>query len=444
MIKFRAYDLILKKRNGSALSRAELKYLLDGYVQGVIPDYQMSALAMAIYFKGMSEEEALFLTEAMIDSGETISLEAIPGTRVDKHSTGGVGDTTTLVLAPLVAAAGIPVIKLSGRGLGHTGGTLDKLESIPGFKTDLSESELVTAAKNIGVAVAGQTKNLVPADKMFYALRDVTATVDSIPLIAASIMSKKLAAGAESLVLDVKCGSGAFLKDYKQACNLARLMVDIGKGAGRETVALITSMEQPLGKAVGNALEVEEAILTLRGEGPSDLEELCLMLGGLMVFLSGHVSDPDSGKAILKKLISDGAALKKLNELIVNQHGNGGVTEDVSLLPKAKNRVNVKSPENGFITMLKAEDIGLAAMALGAGRETKDALIDPAAGITMEKKIGDRVESGDTLAVIHAGSDTSAELISSLEGKIISAYRFQKENCGKPQLILGRIDQKDR
>lgn len=444
MIKFRAYDLILKKRNGSALSRAELKYLLDGYVQGVIPDYQMSALAMAIYFKGMSEEEALFLTEAMIDSGETISLEAIPGTRVDKHSTGGVGDTTTLVLAPLVAAAGIPVIKLSGRGLGHTGGTLDKLESIPGFKTDLSESELVTAAKNIGVAVAGQTKNLVPADKMFYALRDVTATVDSIPLIAASIMSKKLAAGAESLVLDVKCGSGAFLKDYKQACNLARLMVDIGKGAGRETVALITSMEQPLGKAVGNALEVEEAILTLRGEGPSDLEELCLMLGGLMLFLSGHVSDPDSGKAILKKLISDGAALKKLNELIVNQHGNGGVTEDVSLLPKAKNRVNVKSPENGFITMLKAEDIGLAAMALGAGRETKDALIDPAAGITMEKKIGDRVESGDTLAVIHAGSDTSAELISSLEGKIISAYRFQKESCGKPQLILGRIDQKDR
>ncbi len=440
MIKFRAYDLILKKRNGSALSRAELKYLLDGYVQGVIPDYQMSALAMAIYFKGMSEEEALFLTEAMINSGQTLSLEAIPGTRVDKHSTGGVGDTTTLVLAPLVAAAGIPVIKLSGRGLGHTGGTLDKLESIPGFKTDLSESELVTAAKNIGVAVAGQTENLVPADKMFYALRDVTATVDSIPLIAASIMSKKLAAGAESLVLDVKCGSGAFLKGYEQACNLARLMVGIGKGAGRETVALITSMEQPLGKAVGNALEVEEAILTLRGEGPSDLGELCLVLGGFMLFLSGNVSDPDSGKAILKKLISDGSALKKLNELIVNQHGNGDVTEDISLLPKAKNRVNVKSPESGYITMLKAEDIGLAAMALGAGRETKDALIDPAAGITMEKKIGDRVESGDTLAVIHAGSDKSAELISSLEGKIISAYRFQKESCGKPQLILGRID----
>ncbi len=442
--RVRASDLILKKRSGSALSEAELNYLIDGYVQGAVPDYQMSAMAMAIYFMGMTEEEALFLTLAMVNSGDTISLEVIPGARADKHSTGGVGDTTTLVLAPLVAAAGVPVAKLSGRGLGHTGGTLDKLESIPGFQTDLSAAELIAAVKNIGVAVAGQTANLVPADKMLYALRDVTATVDSIPLIAASIMSKKLAAGPGSLVLDVKCGSGAFLKELEQAYSLARLMCGIGNGAGLETIALITSMDQPLGRAVGNALEVEEAILTLRGEGPPDLEELCLALGGWMLCLSKKVSDPEAGKDILKALIADGTALEKFRELIANQQGNAAVTEDPGLLPRAEKQVTVKAVKDGFVVGLKAEQIGNAVMALGAGRETRDSSIDPAAGIVLEKKIGDRVKKGEPIAVIHAGHASSSELVYSVENQIISAYEFEDRPCGKQQLVLGLVDQKGR
>ncbi len=444
MDKFRTYDLILKKRNGSALSKDELEYLVEGYVQGAIPDYQVSALAMAVYFRGMSEEEALFLTEAMINSGETISLKAIPGIKVDKHSTGGVGDTTTLVLAPLVAAAGIPVVKLSGRGLGHTGGTLDKLESIPGFQTDLSVEELIRAVKQVGVAVAGQTKSLVPADKMFYALRDVTATVDSIPLIAASIMSKKLAAGADSLVLDVKCGSGAFLKKYEQAYNLACLMSGIGNGAGRDTVALITNMEQPLGRAVGNALEVEEAILTLRGEGPADLEELCLVLGGWMLCLAGKTSDPEAGKALLEKLLANGTALKKFQQLIENQYGDSTVTEDISLLPRAEKKVPVQAVKGGYVNRLEAGLVGMAANALGAGRETKDSKIEPAVGITVEKKIGDRVGSGDALAVMHVKSKTSAEHIYLAKKKILSAYGIEDKPCMKPRLVLGLVDRKGR
>ena len=440
----RVYDLILKKRNGAELTKTEIDYLINGYVGGTIPDYQMSALAMAIYFQGMSKEETLNLTMAMVNSGDTISLKDIPGFKVDKHSTGGVGDTTTLVLAPLVAAAGAPVAKLSGRGLGHTGGTLDKLESIPGFRTEMPIAELVAAVKNCGVAVAGQTGNLVPADKLLYALRDVTATVDSMPLIAGSIMSKKLAAGADALVLDVKSGDGAFLKDLDEAFSLARAMVEIGNGAGRETVAVITNMDQPLGHAVGNALEVEEAILTLRGEGPPDLEELCLVLGGWMLVLAGKVPDQEQGRALLKELIKNGAALRKFKELIRNQHGNDAVTEDLTLLPRAAQKIRVRAEADHYVSRLQAETIGIAAMTLGAGRENKDSQIDPAVGIMIEKKIGDKVNAGETLAVIHAGASTDAKTLDSVEKMILSAYSFAEEPVDLPVLIFGSVDQKER
>jgi pyrimidine-nucleoside phosphorylase len=436
----RVYDLILKKRNGQALSITEIDYLISGYVDGSIPDYQMSALAMAVYFKGMNDEETLNLTRAMINSGETISLKSIPGIKVDKHSTGGVGDTTTLVLAPLVASVGAPVAKLSGRGLGHTGGTLDKLESIPGFTTEMSVDDLVAAVKEIGVAVAGQTGNLVPADKMLYALRDVTATVDSMPLIAGSIMSKKLAAGADALVLDVKTGDGAFLKSREEAFELARSMVAIGNGAGKKTIAIVTNMEQPLGRAVGNALEVEEAILTLRGEGPPDLEDLCIFLGGWMLTLSGKCSDPKEGRELLVEAIKSGKAINKFRELVKRQHGNAAVVEDLSLLPSTANKVNVKTASAGYIRRIKAEAIGVAAMTLGAGRENKDSVIDPAVGITVNKKIGDQVKIGETLAVIHAREDASPELVDAVEEMILSAYELHSEPVEKPDLIFGTVE----
>lgn len=404
-----------------------------------MPDYQMAALAMAIYFRGMTAKETLHLTMAMANSGDTISLAAIPGTKVDKHSTGGVGDTTTLVLAPLVASAGVPVAKLSGRGLGHTGGTLDKLESIPGLRTEMSVDELVAAVKEIGVAVAGQTGNLVPADKMLYALRDVTATVDSMPLIAASIMSKKLAAGADALVLDVKTGDGAFLKDREQAFELARAMVEIGTGAGRETVAVVTNMDQPLGRAVGNALEVKEAILTLRGEGPPDLEELCLTLGGWMLRLAGKARDREEGKAVLKDMIKTGAALAKFKELVGRQHGNEAAVDDFSLLPACVEKVKVKAEQGGYVHRLKAEAVGMAAMSLGAGREKKDSEIDPAVGIVLEKKVGDSVESGTPLAVLHAGSRATADLIDSVQKMVLSAYEIKSDPADKPELVYGCV-----
>ena len=436
----RAYDLILKKRNGYELDRSELDNLISGYVDGSIPDYQMAALAMAIYFRGMTEEEALNLTEAMVNSGDTISLAEIPGIKVDKHSTGGVGDTTTLVLAPLVAAAGAPVAKLSGRGLGHTGGTLDKLESIPGFKVDLTIAELIKAVREVGVAVAGQTGNLVPADKMLYALRDVTATVDSLPLIAGSIMSKKIAAGADALVLDVKSGDGAFLKDLNQARKLARMMVDIGNGAGRQTVAVVTAMEQPLGRAVGNAIEVEEAILTLRGEGPPDLEELCLVLGGWMLKLAGKAAEYDEGKAILKECIENGSALNKFKALIRSQNGNEKVVDNLLLLPKADKKLEVKSECSGYVAGLQAEKIGIAAMILGAGRVTKDSLIDPAVGLTVEKKIGDKVEPGVTLAVLYFKKATDPDLVQHAADLVKAAYNIGNSKVDEPTLILDFIE----
>jgi pyrimidine-nucleoside phosphorylase len=435
----RVYDLILKKRNGFTFNKAEIDYFIAGYVQGNIPDYQISALLMAIYFRGMDAEETLNLTRAMVNSGDTIDLKAIPGIKVDKHSTGGVGDTTTIVLAPLVAAAGAPVAKLSGRGLGHTGGTLDKLESIPGFRTEMSLDGLVAAVSEIGVAVAGQTGNLVPADKLLYALRDVTATVDSMPLIASSIMSKKLASGADALVLDVKTGDGAFLKDQDSAFELARMMVSIGNGAGRKTVALVTNMDQPLGSAVGNALEVREAIQTLKGEGPPDLEELCLQLGSWMLTLAGKCAHPDQGRDLLVKAITSGSALEKFKEMVRQQHGNDSVAEDLMLLPQAGKKVAVTASSDGFVRRLEAEAIGLAAMTLGAGRETKDSVIDPAVGIMLNKKIGDPVQANENLATIHARADVQAEQLAGVKKMIIEAYELQDDMVEKEELILGVV-----
>ena len=438
--ELRAYDLVLKKRNGSALSAAEINYLIDGYLSGTVADYQVAALAMAIYFRGMSEEELFNLTEAMVASGDTLSFGSLSETLVDKHSTGGVGDKTTLVLLPLVAAAGVPVAKLSGRGLGHTGGTIDKLESIPGFRVELSGDELMSAVKEIGLAIAGQTANLVPADKKLYALRDVTATVDILPLIAASIMSKKLAAGAKRLVLDVKAGSGAFLKEYAEAYELGRLMITIGSRAGCETAAVITGMDQPLGRAVGNALEVKEALATLKGSGPSDLKELCLELGGWMLYMAGKVNDPKQGGVILEEIISSGRALDKFREMVINQGGDIKAIDNPDLLPRAENLCQVKAACSGYVSRLDAESIGAAAVSLGAGRAAREDNIDHSVGIMLEKKIGDRVEKDENLAVIHAGSAAAETLLKEANEKISEAYSFKQAFCESPRLILGHVD----
>ncbi|MEW6623809.1 MAG: pyrimidine-nucleoside phosphorylase [Bacillota bacterium] len=440
----RVYDLILKKRNGYELSREEIKFLVSGYVKGIIPDYQIAAFNMAVYFQGLTREETLQLTLAMVESGDQVSLKEIPGIKVDKHSTGGVGDTTTLVLAPLVAAAGVPVAKMSGRGLGHTGGTIDKFEAIPGFKTSLSIDEMIAAVKTVGVAVVGQTGNLVPADKKLYALRDVTATVDSLPLIASSIMSKKLAAGADALVLDVKTGDGAFLKDLEEAFALAEIMVEIGQDAGRETVAVITNMDQPLGKAVGNSLEIEEAILTLRGEGPADLKELCIVLGAQMLYLAKAADSVTAARDKLEKVIASGAALAKLRELIKSQQGDERVVDDMTLLPQAANKISILSSKAGYIQRIKAESIGIGAMMLGAGRETKDSAIDLAVGITLEKKVGDRVEAGAELAVLHANDAQGNEKIAAVQQMLLSAYEIGPEPAEKPKLVQGYVDKNGR
>lgn len=439
----RVYDLILKKRNGGELTREEIDFLISGYVGGAIPDYQISALTMAVYFRGMTKKETMDLTDAMIRSGDTVSLNKIPGIKVDKHSTGGVGDSTTLVLAPLVAAAGVPVAKMSGRGLGHTGGTLDKLESIPGFKVDLSAAEFFRAVRETGVAVISQSGNLVPADKKLYALRDLTATVDSLPLIAASIMSKKLAAGADALLLDVKTGDGAFLKDPDQSFALAEAMVEIGTGAGKRTVAIITNMDQPLGRAVGNALEMEEAIRTLRGEGPEDLEELCLILGGQMLELAQKSSSAESGAAALKKLIASGAALEALRRMITAQHGESRVVDDTSLLPRARHSVTITVPAgaSGFVCRLKAEAVGLGAMMLGAGRTAKESKINLAAGVTLHKKVGDRVEPGEALALLHTDHEPASAVVEAVRAIISEAYAYSREATWPPPLVLGYVDE---
>ncbi|HHY33626.1 MAG TPA: pyrimidine-nucleoside phosphorylase [Firmicutes bacterium] len=428
----RPYDIILKKRRGEELSREEITFLVDGFTRGDIPDYQMSAWCMAVFFQGMSARETRDLTIAMARSGETVDLSAIRGVKVDKHSTGGVGDKTTLVLAPLVAAAGVPVAKMSGRGLGHTGGTLDKLESIPGFRVDLSKDAFVRNVNSIGVAVVGQTAAVAPADKKLYALRDVTATVDSMPLIASSVCSKKLACGSDAIVFDVKAGSGAFMKSDEDAVALAHLMVEIVEGAGRRAAAVVSDMSQPLGLAVGNALEVREAIDALRGQGPSDLIELCLTLGSLMLVLGGAASDTDRARELLGRLLENGSALAKFAEFVAAQGGDATVCERPEILPRAAHTVPVPSHASGYVSAIDAERVGVAAMILGAGRRVKDEAIDPAAGLVVEKKIGQEVAAGEPLALLHTNNAASIEEASRL---VSSAYTISQSPPSPPLLV---------
>ena len=432
----RMYDLIYKKRQGRPLDEAEIKFLVQGYTRDQIPDYQVSALLMAIFFRGLTPAETATLTRAMAASGDQADLSSVPGRKVDKHSTGGVGDKTTLVLAPLVAAAGCPVAKMSGRGLGHTGGTVDKLQSIPGFRVDLTTAEFLDQLRRVGVAVMAQTGQLAPADKKLYAIRDVTATVDSIPLIASSIMSKKIASGADAIVLDVKTGSGAFMQQEEDAFDLARAMVDIGKLTGRQTVALVTDMDQPLGRSVGNALEVREAIETLRGNGPRDLESLCLELGAHMLVLGGLASDTGEALAKLWGLLHHRVGLAKLKELIIAQGGDPGVIDYPELLPVAAGRFTVAAPSNGYVTGINSAMVGRSAMLLGAGREHKDAEIDPAVGLILNKKNGDPVREGETLAELHYNKDDRLKDAAAL---VKDAYRIGNEPPQQRPLIYGTV-----
>lgn len=436
----RAYEIILKKRNGEELSREEIEFFIDGYVKGTIPDYQVSALAMAIYFRGLNARETSDLTMAMVNSGDRIDLSGIRGIKVDKHSSGGVGDKTTIALAPWVAAAGAPVAKMAGRGLGHTGGTIDKLESIPGFSAALNSKEFIDAVNAVGIAVAEQSANLVPADKKLYALRDVTATVESTSLIASSIMSKKIAAGADAIVLDVKVGSGAFMKKLEDAFSLAKAMVNIGKMCVRRTIAVVSSMEQPLGYAVGNALEVREAIDTLKGEGPPDLNELCMVLGSYMLQMAGLVANEEQGKELMQKTLRSGLALRKLGEMISNQRGNPKVIDDPGLLPKAKYVREVTAVSDGYVQKIDAQEIGLAAMHLGAGRERKDDPIDHAAGVVLCKKNRDPVDKGETLAVLHSNHE---ERLEEVKNRVLRAYTIGEERPGKAKLIYGVVTESE-
>jgi pyrimidine-nucleoside phosphorylase len=431
----RMVDLIEKKRDGHALTMDEISFIINGYTKGDIPDYQMSAFTMAVYFKGMTEQERADLTLAMVNSGDTIDLSKIEGIKVDKHSTGGVGDTTTLVLAPLVAAVGVPVAKMSGRGLGHTGGTIDKLESVSGFHVEIDNDEFIRLVNKNKVAVIGQSGNLTPADKKLYALRDVTATVNSIPLIASSIMSKKIAAGADAIVLDVKTGAGAFMKDLEEAKELAKAMVDIGNNVGRQTMAVISDMSQPLGFAIGNSLEVKEAIDTLKGNGPTDLEELCLTLGSHMVVLAKKASTTEEARTMLKEAITSGKALETLKLFLSAQGGDASVVDDPSKLPQAKYIIELEAKETGYVSEIIADSIGTAAMLLGAGRATKESTIDLAVGLELKKKIGDQVAKGESLATIYS----NFEDVQAVKDKLYASIKLSSEKVEVPPLIYDRI-----
>lgn len=420
----RMYDLIEKKKNGGSLTKEEIGFMVEGFTKGIIPDYQMSAMLMAICFTGMNEMETLELTLAMKDSGDTLDLSKINGIKVDKHSTGGVGDKTSLVLTPMVAALGVPVAKMSGRGLGHTGGTIDKLECFPGFCTALPEEKFITNVNEIGVAIAGQTANLAPADKKLYALRDVTATVAQKSLIASSIMSKKLAAGSDAIVLDVKTGNGAFMKEEADAVALAETMVKIGNMAGKKTAAIITDMEQPLGNAVGNSVEVIEALDALRGEGPEDLMEVVYALGTQMLLFAEITDDRTKAEKLLKETIASGSALKKFAEFVEAQGGNQEDVLTQGRLPVAEKKFFAKAKKDGFVTDILAEQIGNACMILGGGRETKESVIDLSVGIRLTKKIGDAVKCGDVLAQIYANDESRGkEAVAMVE----NAYRYGTE-----------------
>lgn len=414
----RMIDIIEKKRDGHALTTEEINFFIERYVNGDIPDYQASSLAMAIYFQDMNDDERAALTMAMVNSGDVIDLSAIKGIKVDKHSTGGVGDTTTLVLAPLVAAVGVPVAKMSGRGLGHTGGTIDKLESIDGFHVEIDEATFVKLVNDNKVAVIGQSGNLTPADKKLYALRDVTGTVNSIPLIASSIMSKKIAAGADAIVLDVKTGSGAFMKTLEDSEALAHAMVRIGNNVGRKTMAIISDMDQPLGRAIGNALELKEAIDTLKGEGPEDLTELVLTLGSQMVVLAQQADTLDEARIKLQQAIQSGAALDKFKQFIDNQGGDATIVDYPEKLPQATYQIEYQAQQSGYVTQLISNNIGVASMMLGAGRLTKEDDIDLAVGIVLNKKIGDKVQQGESLLTIHSNRQNVDDVLQKLDESI--------------------------
>ncbi len=432
----RFVDLICKKREGIPLQKEEIRTMIRNYTEGRIPDYQMSALLMAICFRGMNDDELTELTLAMRDSGEVLDLSAIPGIKVDKHSTGGVGDKTTLIIGPIVAACGVPVAKMSGRGLGFTGGTLDKLESIPGFRTDLSGEEFFSCVQKNGVSVIGQTADLAPADKLLYALRDVTGTVESIPLIAASVMSKKLAAGSDKILLDVTTGSGAFIKELERSRELAGRMAAIGNSAGKETVAIITSMDEPLGYAVGNALEVREVIGMLQGEGPDDLREVCLTLAGMMISMGRTDASFDAGCAMAEDALASGAAYKKFREMVSSQGGNLSCIDSPDKLPQAEMCYEFAAPSEGYLYAIDTEGIGIAAGLLGAGRETKESKIDAGAGLIMRKKTGVYVKKGEILATLYAADE---EHLMRAREHLTSCFTIREEAPEPKKLIVDII-----
>ena len=426
------YDIIMKKRNGGELSEEEIAFFIKGYTKGEIPDYQVSALMMAIFFQKMTEKETLALTLEMAKSGDMLDLSGIAGIKVDKHSTGGVGDKTSLALLPMVAACGLPVAKMSGRGLGHTGGTIDKLESFPGFSTALSEEQFMENVNRAGMAIMGQTADLAPADKKLYALRDVTATVDNMSLIASSIMSKKLAAGTDAIVLDVKTGSGAFMKTEEDSVRLAREMVKIGNNVGRKTLAVISDMDEPLGYAVGNAIEVKEAIDTLNGHGPQDLLELCLTIGSLMAVGTGRAADIDEARKLLLEKLDDGSALRKFAEFVEAQGGDSAPVYNTALLPQASIVKEIYAPMDGYVSHIESDRVGISAMKLGGGRETKESSIDLSVGILIRRKVGDAVKKGEPVAALYANdNDKLSAAISELE----QSYSYSAEPVERPKLI---------
>ena len=429
-------DIITKKRNGDMLSREELEYLVMGFTKGEIPDYQMSAFLMAVYFRGMTREETVDLTQIMKESGDTVDLSDIRGIKVDKHSTGGVGDKTTLIAGPIAAACGVPVAKMSGRGLGFTGGTVDKLESIPGFRTSMSEQDFINQVNDKGIAVIGQTGQIAPADKKIYALRDVTATVENLSLITSSIMSKKLAAGSDAILLDVKCGSGAFMKTREDAEKLASLMVEIGNAAGRKTMALITDMSQPLGMAVGNSLEVEEAVEVLKNRGADDITELSVNLAGFMIYLGGKASDSQEGIKMARRALEDGSALKKFREFIAGQGGDPAVIEDTSVLPHGSCRMDMTAWQDGYIAQIDAMKMGLASQHTGAGRETKEDMADLSAGIRLQHKVGDKVATGDIICTIYGNDPDKVQ--KALE-EAVKAVKIEMVRPHIPALIKSEV-----
>lgn len=430
----RMYDLIMKKRNGGELTEEEIYFMIDGYVSGEIPDYQMSAMMMAIYFVGMNEKETLYLTMAMANSGEMLDLSMIEGVKVDKHSTGGVGDKTSLTLTPMVAACGVKIAKMSGRGLGHTGGTIDKLESFEGFSTGITTEEFIHNVNEIGISIMGQTNDLAPADKLLYALRDVTATVDNMSLIASSIMSKKLAAGADAIVLDVKTGSGAFMKSKEDAFELAAEMVKIGKNAGRTMMAVISDMDQPLGNAVGNALEVKEAIATLRGNGPKDFTDLCMTLGSCMLQAANVAGSHEEALQMLQSVIDNGSALEKLADFIEAQGGNRQMVYEEELLPCAQLIIPVYAPVTGYIRKITCDEVGICSLILGGGRETKESVIDLSVGIVLDKKVCDFVYDGEIIAYIHANEMEKAEIC---KERLLQAYEIGDEKPESNDIVYG-------